>query len=339
MREAISWKILREYVPAEQTAFADLYLQTEKEYIHLGFYTVIEQVDKQFLSEHYQSNWGDLYKLSTPTGVLNYLGESFDDYSSGAELKTNKQTSDGSSFVEFVDKINHETSVEELRKYLKIDDIVNTMAVLTVLVDLDSPIGNGNNFYVYKSNPADASSPQFTVIPWDVNEAFGTFSCGKSYDSLVSLDVFEPVCGQISQYGLFKLLEIEDFRNLYASAVQHVVENYVNLSWISEQVDLLSPIISPFVAADDNSFYSFDQFLCATSLQSSSPSSFQQPPSTGSQQPPSTGNQQPPSNQQGGNQQPPSTGNQQPPSNQQGGNQQPPSTGNQQPPSNQQGGN
>ena len=76
----------------------------------------------------------------------------------------------------------------------------------------------------------------------------------------------------------------------------------ISLGFLSK-FSFFSPIISSFVAADDNSFYSYDQFVCATSLQSSSPI------------------QQPPSNQQGGHQQPPSTGNQQSPSNQQ-----PPST-------------
>jgi len=61
MAETLSCEILREFVPTPQTTYGDIYLNG----LHLGLYTIVQQVDDLFFEE-----WGttfldgDLYRVS-----------------------------------------------------------------------------------------------------------------------------------------------------------------------------------------------------------------------------------------------------------------------------------
>ena len=76
------------------------------------------------------------------------------------------------------------------------------MALNTSLVNLDSYTGNGHNYYCYEQ------AGVFTLIPWDLNEAFGNFKCSCDRrrlrpvlsESLCLLDE-SIVDGQISGHG------------------------------------------------------------------------------------------------------------------------------------------
>src|SRR3990167_10837734 len=265
MREAISYKILRQFVPAEQTAYATVVLETELRMIELGVYLVVEQVDRYFLNKNFDSDAGDLYKLALPAGTLQYTGEQFEDYAGVFPIESKEQTTDeaGASFVKFVDQLNHQTVALKLRRVLKIDDIIYVMAVLSTILDLNSPMGNGNNFYVYQSNP---ESGKFTLIPGESLDGFGGFTCDRDYQQLIDSNLFYPFCGSPDvEFGLARLLQIDEFRMQFRFAVKDIIRHYFNVDWISQEIHTLRSVIEPFVAADNNSAFTYQQFLCAIS--------------------------------------------------------------------------
>lgn len=55
---------------------------------------------------------------------------------------------------------------------LDVDQVLRFLAVSVMLVHLDNYIGMGHNYYLYEMNG------RFTILPWDLNMAFGTFRMG-----------------------------------------------------------------------------------------------------------------------------------------------------------------
>jgi len=60
VREALSYEIARNYMPAGRANFAKLYINDE----YWGLYTNVEAVNKDFLGNHFQSTDGAFFKCN-----------------------------------------------------------------------------------------------------------------------------------------------------------------------------------------------------------------------------------------------------------------------------------
>ena len=70
---------------------------------------------------------------------------------------------------------------EQLEQYLNIDQILRYFAVNTVLVNLDSYVGQfKHNYYLYEENGI------FTILPWDYNMSFGGFGMGGAIEQRIT---------------------------------------------------------------------------------------------------------------------------------------------------------
>ncbi|MBD91064.1 MAG: hypothetical protein CL940_12075, partial [Deltaproteobacteria bacterium] len=188
IREHVGYRLATEMgLPAPRTAFIDLTIAGN----HMGLYTVVEQVDSDFVDRWFDDPDGDLYKPDWPDGHLLYQGDAFEDYG-GLEIKSNEDVSDHGAFLHFVDVINHGPD-EELATVLDVEFMLRYMALNTALVNLDSYTGNGHNYYCYEQ------SGVFTVIPWDLNEAFGNFTCGCNRAGIIGFMMDEPTCGAVDE--------------------------------------------------------------------------------------------------------------------------------------------
>jgi spore coat protein CotH len=185
MQEILGYWILGEMgIPAPQSVYTTVNLNDEGERL----YILTEVVTEEFLVDRFDADsdsLGDLFKNSGGAN-LNYVGE--DPLSYGRyELKTNENESDVYDIIalaEFIDSASDEELVSELNTYLDVDTVINYLAFCNVLVNLDSFAGNANNYYLYQ----DPETDQFTVIPWDLNEAFGAF--GMQGKDTWALDLF-----------------------------------------------------------------------------------------------------------------------------------------------------
>ncbi|HSW59056.1 MAG TPA: CotH kinase family protein [Dehalococcoidales bacterium] len=69
IREALSYELFKKMgIPAPRYSFVDLWVND----VHLGVYTMVEQVDKAFLARHFKNNNGNLYKPEMPGGDLRW---------------------------------------------------------------------------------------------------------------------------------------------------------------------------------------------------------------------------------------------------------------------------
>jgi len=75
IRETIGYEMFEQMdIPTPRRAFADVWVNN----IHLGLYTIVEQVDKTFLRRNFANPEGNLYKPETPAATLNWTKDDLD---------------------------------------------------------------------------------------------------------------------------------------------------------------------------------------------------------------------------------------------------------------------
>lgn len=192
LREAMSYHVFREAgLPASRTTFAVLYLsvagQMDKQC--LGFYTIIEEINKDFLKDHFASKKGLLLKPEGMRG-LTYFGDDWKRYSK-YEPKTDATPELAKRFIDFIKLVNQaddETFNREIASYLEIDYFLRFIAVNSLLANLDSYLTTGHNYYMY----LEPKSQKIYWMPWDTNLSFGSFNWVGSGKEQSELSILKP---------------------------------------------------------------------------------------------------------------------------------------------------
>ena len=185
MREYISYKIMGEMgLDVPECAYSHITVNGEE----WGLYLAVEPVDEVFLAAHFADATGDLYK---PEGVggtgadLVYNGDDISSYT-GLNLKTNLNSSDGKEILALMQALEDGEGLEEV---LDVEKALKYIAANVALANFDSYLGNTtHNFYLYEENG------RFTIIPWDMNLAFGGFGGGE-------VDIYEPTKQSMGGFG------------------------------------------------------------------------------------------------------------------------------------------
>lgn len=256
LRERLALDLLREYgLPAPQTTYARLTISSQ---LH-GLYTVVEQVDKDFLADRFPDDSGNLYKPEQPDGELTWRGDSIGAYPK-LELKTNEDAPDHTAILHFLDVLNHtptdqlETALAEV---LDVELFLRWLAVNTVLVNMDSYAGTAHNYYLYE----DRTTGRFVYVPWDVNEAYGNFDCNLAPDVLIGMSYLQPICQDPARRPLImKVLAVPAFRATYEAHLRAVLEGPFAAAAVAARVDALAALIRPYVIEDPTRFSSVADF-------------------------------------------------------------------------------
>ena len=185
MREYISYKIMGELgLDVPECAYSHITVNGEE----WGLYLAVEPVDEVFLAEHFADATGDLYKPEGMGGTgadLVYNGDDISAYT-GLNLKTNLNSSDGKEILALMQALE---DGEGLEKVLDVEKALKYIAANVALANFDSYLGmTTHNFYLYEENG------RFTIIPWDMNLAFGGFGSGE-------VDIYEPTKQSMGGFG------------------------------------------------------------------------------------------------------------------------------------------
>ena len=253
MRERLAYDMMRSLdIPTPRLSYVNLYINGE---LH-GLYTLVEQVDSEFLEENFDNPEGDLYKPDGTGSDLQWLGADFTTYS-GVELKTNEDTSDNAAFINMVNELNNGSDLESV---IDVDEVLRYLAVSTALSNLDSYQGTlAHNYYLYEQEGV------FSIIPWDFNESFGTFrmDCQDS-NSVINLYIDEPTSGTLADRPLIaKLLEYEAYKTAYHEYVAYLInisDGAMDPDVILNTIEETKDLISEHVNNDPTAFYSYDEF-------------------------------------------------------------------------------
>jgi hypothetical protein len=252
MREAISYHVARQLMPAPRTAYANLYVDSTL----IGFYVMTEQVDQVFLGAHFESNGSNLYKAGNDGANLGYDGEDQDEYESDYSLKTNEDENDWSHFITMIDKLNNTPDsvfADTMQNYLDLDYCIKLLAFNMVLSNFDSYTGSGRNFYLYD----DEIGGNFKIIPWDLNESFGVFTNGWNVITQDAVNISNLNTRPLNN----RILADDSLQQVYLNYIAELISGPASYDSISAAADRLRPAIEGSVQADTNKLYDYQHFV------------------------------------------------------------------------------
>lgn len=251
LRDKLSLDMMRDAgVITARCSFAKLYLNGE----YWGLYTVIEQIDKDFLELNFGDSVGYLYK-NMDNSNLEWEGSNPVSYQDQFELKTNEDNPDWDGFVHWVNVLNNTPDAaykDSMDANMDMHTFYTALAVDRFLDNWDSYMDHGRNFYVYQ-NPY---TNKFVWIPWDYNLSFSD----RDFEVMPSSGGWwndpKPL--------IDNSLDNTDFKNQYLSIACNLVHNVVDLNAFNQRVDELADMIRQAVYDDtkkETSNADFDQNL------------------------------------------------------------------------------
>jgi len=261
LREVLSYQILRQYMDAPLSNYANVYVNGTL----IGLYSNSEAVSKRFVNSRFYSKKNTFFKCSPPDGAgpqsndfpnLVYLGQDSTDYYDGYEIK-----SDGGwdELIHLCDTLAN--NIENIEEILDIDRALWMLAFDNMLVNLDSYIGAfAQNYYLYRDD-----HQRFLPVVWDLNESFGGFSMTGT-GNLMSTTAKQQMSHLLNindpDYPLVqKLLSVAMYKRMYlAHCKTMLLENFDNDSYYTTGLALQNTIDAA-VQADQNKFYTYNNFI------------------------------------------------------------------------------
>jgi len=264
IREIYGYEMMRRAgIHTSRVGSAKLWITIGGEKHYFGIYTIIEPIDKSFLTKRYgsNSNDGNLYKcrwgnsgpanlgpIDDPDNFSHPLArnpqiigikDSKNYYRPTYDLKTNKDIQDHSGFLDFVNKLNTLSGTElkdYMDEYFEVDRLLRCQAMIMLLGKWDDYWSIGNNYYLYFNNGG-----KIEFYPTDFDMALGegfalfdTFHIGI-YDwgnhnrellQVMAPDITEEFLNESAsfEYPLIdKIFEIEEYRQTY----EHYLEEFM----------------------------------------------------------------------------------------------------------------
>lgn len=265
VREALSYEIARNYMPAGKANFAKLFINGE----YWGLYTNVEAVNKNFLSQHFQSTDGPFFKCNPEelelfgenANLSNSPGTSPEDY---YELYSIKSDDGWEQLVNFIATLNENPT--EIEPLLNIDRSLWMHALNYSFINFDSYVGYGQNFYVYQDE-----NGQFNPILWDMNMSFGSFRLtdGSEYFDGFNIEqakTIDPLT-HLNNTSVFprplmrNLFENSTYELMYLAHMRTIFDEYFYNNFYAERAESMQSLIDEDVLADVNKFYSYDDFI------------------------------------------------------------------------------
>ncbi|MDG1735617.1 MAG: CotH kinase family protein [Crocinitomicaceae bacterium] len=258
MREKLFFDLCREHgVPAPRANYANVKYNGED----WGFYTLIEQIDDQFLDWRIGNDSGNLFKagsnFSGGDGEANlvYLGLDQSLYESSYELKSNEETNDWYDLIDFIYFLNSSSDAEfesGLPSRLDLAPFLSSVAFNNLFSNLDTYTLSARNYYLYHNMSTDL----WEWIKWDANETFGSYAFGvQTPMTNLPIDFFQ---GQ--RPLLERVFENELFMNQYTSEICLLLNTVFNPEYLNPIIDNYKELIQQYVYADNNKMFSNNDF-------------------------------------------------------------------------------
>ena len=267
IREVLTYEIAADYLPTVRANYANLYINDTL----WGLYTNVQAVNKDFLNDHFGNKYNPFFKCNpdnlnvAPGGENSNLSHSHGldslDYYLFYDLKSNYGWK---ALYSLIDTLNH--YVDSIENVLDVDRTLWMHAINYTLINFDSYIGYGQNYYLYKS-----TNNQFSPILWDLNMSFGSFrltdgsslffngfdiSQAQNMDPLVHYNQIS-----IAPRPLLSNLFLSDrYRKMYLAHIRTIVqEKFVSQDYYFRG-QYLQSLIDLSVQNDTNKFYSYSDF-------------------------------------------------------------------------------
>jgi hypothetical protein len=266
VREVLSYEIARKYMVAPGANYARVYINGEP----WGIYINVENVDKDFVSNNFQSGRTRAffevdYNSAAPPpfgcnngegGSLEYLGASdvcyFNTYAMNSSV--------GWSLLrQMIFTLNFEPA--NIEQILDLDRFIWMCAFNNLLVNFDSYLGaEAKNFYLYESK-----DKCFNPVIWDLNESFGGSRiavAGAGALSLQEMIELDPLfkSNDPARPLLERIMENDTYRRMYLAHLRTMLQENISNGWYAQRAQVLQNLISAEVQSDPKALYPFSQF-------------------------------------------------------------------------------
>jgi hypothetical protein len=265
LREVMGYKIARQYLPASQANFMNVYVNN----VLVGLFTNVQDVDNDFLSDHYYSSSNAFFQCdradkqvtipptcqpSNTGSALKYTSPDSNCYYNNYELESE---SGWSKLVRLMQTLNQDIS--QIEKYLDVDRALWMLALNNFYVNLDSYSGSGHNYLVYEN-----SLGRFNTIMWDLNEFYGAFTNAGMGGQLTvaQMQQLDPLLhiNNAERPLISKLFNKPEWKKRYLAHIYTILSEAKNTNGYETDGLALQNLISSSVANDVNKFFNVAAF-------------------------------------------------------------------------------
>ena len=248
-RETLAYELFAAAeVPAARTTMMRVELTVPGVYDHkfIGLYTMVEEVNKRFLKNHFGESKGLLLKPDMARN-LPYQGETWEACKKLYVPKTKGTEATQKRFIEFL-KLIHQSSNTEFEKQIEsmldVDEFLRFLAINAMTSNLDSILSMGHNFYVYV--PEKLRPMKF--IPWDLNEAFGGFGMGTTATTQLQLSLVHAYAGENKL--IERILAIPRFKQQYFKIVRELSAGAFSVPAMNARIDAMTKLTADLMAQE-----------------------------------------------------------------------------------------
>lgn len=261
LREVLSYKILRNYMDAPLSNYANVYVNGTL----IGLYSNSESISKKFVDDRFGSKNNTFIKCNPPAGAgpsgsdypnLVYLGTDSTQYYAKYELKSDYGWNE---LIHLCDTLANHTA--DIEKILDVDRALWMLAFNNVFVNLDSYIGAfSQNYYLYRGTDG-----RFIPVVWDLNESFGSFTMtgsGNLNGTTSAQQLNHLLHENDATFPLIsKLLSIPTYKKMYLAHVKTILQdNFTTNGSYYTQAQAFQNTAASSVQADPNKFYTYANF-------------------------------------------------------------------------------
>ncbi len=194
----------------------------------------------------------NMFGMGSSGTKLQYVDDdpaSYDTIFSSA--KTNVSENDQTRLIAALKKLSEgdTSAVDE-------DAMLRYLAVHDFLQNGDSYTGMMvHNYYLYEEDGV------LSMIPWDYNLAFGTFTGGNG-QSTINSNIDTPVSGSTGSDRPMVgwVFKSEESIAAYHEVYQQFISEYFASGWYEEEVTRMANMLTPYVANDPTAFCTFEEF-------------------------------------------------------------------------------
>jgi spore coat protein CotH len=296
MREVLGYELFKSTdIPAPRASFVDLWVND----IHLGLYTMVEQVDKAFIERNFTYTNGNLYKPEKPAGNLAWTKDdladgddapdeedinigggsldditdvvSGDDESDSGDISTETKSLIEQMCLKTNESTSNHTVLYKLLEVLnnepddtfatEIEKVLDVNEVLRYLAVSTVMVHLDNYIGSGENYYLYENDGKFVMIPWDLNLAFGTYRIDLSMEQTINYYIDEPTCGAMSAKPLVsRLLSNAAYLEKYHEYIEEVLDGVFDSDTINARIDELAGLIRSYVKDDETKFYTAEQF-------------------------------------------------------------------------------
>ncbi len=255
MKEKLGYEVYRSAgLPAPGVGWAEVTYSVEGLYRkkRLGLYVIIEQVDSNYIEKWFGKDSADSLLMKPESREdWRYLGTDPKAYDAFGFKYGKKQIGLIQKFAETLKMIESSTDEvfqKEMGTYIDVENFAAYFAATALLVNLDSYVGMPHNYYLL----LDKRDGLLKILPWDVNESFGTFTLNQDPARLIRWDIQRP---WIAQRKLAeRLFATESFRTLYLQQLRNLLDNGFQEKRLINRIRVLRKNIEPLLTHDPYGF-------------------------------------------------------------------------------------